>query len=210
MLKFIRLFLVVSFFITSYTTIRAQSFERGDMLIGAGIKISIYNVKNDNENDNNDDKAASYTIPIAFDYALSNKFGAGIELGICNYFTGEDSITRAIAKANSFDILLKGDFHWVRASRLDLSSGIGLGVSAFKYESNDNVSSEFKSTGFYFRLSMVNFKVYFSDHIGMYASMGIPYMNFENGRITDSLGSDFSYPLSFAGFDIGTGLVVKF
>lgn len=200
----------IIFLMVSCGYVNAQSFEKGNKVINAGIKISIYNINNSNEaDDGDDDKAASYTIPLGFEYAISNRLGAGIELGICNYFTGEDSVTRAIAEASSFDILLKGNFHWVRSGRAGLSSGIGLGFSNFNYKSNDNLDSEFNSAGFYFRLSLVDFKLYLGDRIGWNVFMGIPYMNFENGRISDNLGSDFSYPLSFSGFDIGTGLVVK-
>ncbi len=191
--------------------LEAQSFEQGKMFIDAGIKISIYNITNENEvDDGKKDRAASYTIPIGFEYAVTDRIGAGIEIGICNYFTEEDSITRAIAKANSFDVLLKGNFHWVRNSRIDLSSGLGIGISSFRFNSNDHVDSEFTATGTYIRLNLVNFRVYVVKGVGLTAFLGIPYMNFNNGRISDNLGSDFEYPLSFAGFDIGTGLVVRF
>ena len=210
-MKPIMLPVILVLFLTSGSlTINGQSFEKGNKFINAGIKISIYNIKNFSENDDGDeDKAASYTIPLGFEYAITNRLGAGIELGFCNYFTEEDSVTRAIAEAGSFDFLLKGNFHWVKNGRANLSSGIGLGFSDFNYISNDNLDSEFKSTGFYFRLSLIDFKLFIGNKIGWNVFMGIPYMNFENGRITDNLGSDFSYPLSFSGFDIGTGLVVK-
>jgi len=202
--------ILVLFLTSGSLTINGQSFEKGNKFINAGIKISIYNIKNFSENDDGDeDKAASYTIPLGFEYAITNRLGAGIELGFCNYFTEEDSVTRAIAEAGSFDFLMKGNFHWVKNGRANLSSGIGLGFSDFNYISNDNLDSEFKSTGFYFRLSLIDFKLFIGNKIGWNVFMGIPYMNFENGRITDNLGSDFSYPLSFSGFDIGTGLVVK-
>jgi len=210
-MKPIMLPVILVLFLTSGSlTINGQSFEKGNKFINAGIKISIYNIKNFSENDDGDeDKAASYTIPLGFEYAITNRLGAGIELGFCNYFTEEDSVTRAIAEAGSFDFLMKGNFHWVKNGRANLSSGIGLGFSDFNYISNDNLDSEFKSTGFYFRLSLIDFKLFIGNKIGWNVFMGIPYMNFENGRITDNLGSDFSYPLSFSGFDIGTGLVVK-
>jgi hypothetical protein len=110
------------FFCTLFGNVTySQSFEKGNKTINAGIKISIYNINNTNEvDDDDDDKAVSYTIPLGFEYAITNRLGAGIELGICNYFTGEDSVTRAIAEAGSFDMLLKGNFHWVRSGRADL------------------------------------------------------------------------------------------
>jgi hypothetical protein len=195
------------------TNLFGQSFERGNKILNTGIKISIYKILNENEKDENEDDdgggAASYTIPVGFEYALSNRIGLGAELGFCNYFTGEDSVTRAIAEASSFDLLIKGNFHWIKGGKANLSSGLGIGFSNFTYSSNDNLDSQFKSTGFYFRLSMIDFKLYFGKRVGWNVFMGVPVMNFENGRITDNLGSDFSYPLSFTGFDLGTGIVVK-
>jgi len=196
--------------ILSFTRVDAQSFEKGNWVLNTGIKISIYNINNPDSEPENDDKAASYTIPVGVEYAIGEKFSVGTELGICNYFTGEDSVTRAIAEASSFDFLLLGNFHWLRKTRVNMSSGLGMGLSSFRYQSNDDLNSEFKSTGFFFRFELIDFRIYFSQHFGMYASFGIPYMNFENGRITDNLGSDFSYPISFSGFDIGTGFAVKF
>lgn len=187
-----------------------QSFEKGNKIINAGIKISIYKVTNSNEGEDDDGAAISYTIPIGFEYAIGKSIGIGAEIGICNYFTGEDSVTGVTPKANSFDVLLKGNFHWVKSSRVNLSSGLGLGISNFTYKSNDEFESVFKSTGPYIRISIMDFKVYFTKNFGMTAIIGVPIMNFSNGRITDKPGSDFNYPLKFAGGDIGTGFVLKF
>lgn len=188
----------------------AQSFEKGNKIINAGIKISIYKVTNSNEEDDDDGAAVSYTIPIGFEYAVSKSIGVGAEIGICNYFTSEDSLTGVTPKANSFDVLLKGNFHWIKSSRVNISSGLGLGISNFTYKSNDEFESVFKSTGPYIRISLMDFKVYFTKNFGMTAIIGVPFMNFSNGRITDKPGSDFNYPLKFIGGDIGTGFVLKF
>jgi hypothetical protein len=196
-----------------YQEARSQAFERGNFVIGTGIGISIYSVNNNNDNDQDEDDndaAASYTIPISAEYALTDRIGLGAELGICNYFTEEDTITRAIAEAGSIDFLLTGYFHWVRGGKVDLASGLGLGFSAFHYESNDNVNSRFESTGFYLHLKLFQARFYLADFLALNLQVGVPYMNFENGRIKDDLGTDFSYPLSFAGMNIGTGLAVRF
>lgn len=98
----------------------AQSFEKGNKIINAGIKISIYKVSNSDSQNDEDDGAASYTIPVGFEYALSNRFGLGAEVGICNYFTGENASTGTIAEANSFDLLINGNFHRISGGRVDL------------------------------------------------------------------------------------------
>ncbi len=191
----------------------AQVFSKGDKVIGAGIKMSIYSVNNPDDNDPDDEGnngAASYTIPISFEYGLTDRIGLGAELGFANFFTEEDTITRAIAEASSFDLLITGDFHWVRGGRVDLSSGLGLGFSSFQYESNDHVNSSFESTGFYLHVNLFRARFYLGKSFALGLHIGIPYMNFESGRITDDLGTDFSYPLSFAGVDMGTGLFFRF
>ena len=187
----------------------SQSFEKGDKVINAGIKISVYNINNYDDEDD-DGGAASYTIPIGFEYGLSNRFGIALELGICNYFTDEDTITGEIASANSTDLMIGGNYHWVRGGPVDLYSGIGFGFSDFKYESNDSKKSEFNATGFYMRFSLMNARFYIGKKIAFSAHLGIPYMNFDKGRIKDEWGSDYEYPLSFTGIDMGTGLVFRF
>ena len=203
--------LVTALMLSSYTGF-SQSFEKGNKIIDAGIKISIYKINNPDDDDNNDDSdgAASYTIPIGFEYAINNRLGLGAEVGICNYFTGEDTITGAIAEANSLDFLLKGNFHWVRGGRVDLYSGLGLGISSFKYQSNDSKDSKFNSNGTYVQVSLLNARFYVSKAIGLNLHFGIPYMNFSNGRIKDNLGCDYSFELIFAGVGIGTGISVRF
>jgi len=201
--------MAVTVCLTGYSLL-AQSFEKGNKIINSGIKISIYKVSNSDDQNDDDDGAASYTIPLGFEYALSDRIGLGAEVGICNYFTGEDTITGTIAEANSFDLLINGNFHWVRGGRVDLYSGVGLGFSSFKYESNDSKESRFKSKGTYFRLSLMNARFYVSKSFALSLHIGIPYMNFNNGRIDDKLGSDYNYPLTFTGVDIGTGFVFRF
>lgn len=210
-MKLIYVFLVIAgiFFVSSPIAV-AQCFEKGDKVIFAGIKLALYKVNNQDETGDGDDAAASYTIPIGFEYALTNHIGAGIEAGICNYFTGEDTITGTIASAGSFDMLLIGNYHWVRGGRVDLNSGIGIGFSSFKYNSNDKKDSKFKSTGAYARLNLLNARFFVSKSFALCLNFGVPFMNFFNGRINDNLGSDYSYPLTFAGFDMGTGLAFRF
>ncbi|MBK7967614.1 MAG: outer membrane beta-barrel protein [Bacteroidetes bacterium] len=205
------LFLIV-ILATLAMNLNAQSFEKGNKIIDAGIKISIYNIDDpdDNDEDGEDDRAASYTIPIGFEYAISDRIGAGIEIGICNYFTEEDTITRAIAKANSFDVLLKGNFHWVRKGKADLYSGLGLGFSSFKYESNDNLNSSYKATGPYIRISVLNARLYLADAFALGLHFGLPIMNFEDGKLTDDLGTDLNYRLRFSGWDLGASAAIRF
>jgi len=203
------LFIVLIFLSTN---VFSQSFIKGDKFIQAGIKIAIYNVTDPDDQDDADDndRAASYTMPLVFEYAVSNKIGVGIELGLCKYFTEEDTITRAIADAGSFDVLLRGNFHWLRTERTDLYSGIGLGISAFNYNSNDRNNSKYSGTGTYIHIALANARFYVSPSIAILLQMGFPVMDFQDGRIKDDLGTDAEYPLKFSGWDLGTGLALKF
>ena len=209
-LKYVVVSLVFSLLLSHFAI--GQSFEKGDVVFDAGIKVSIYKISNPDDDDNNDDGdgAASYTIPIGFEYALNNRIGLGAEIGICNYFTGEDTITGAIAEASSFDVLLKANFHWVRGGKVDLYSGVGIGVSSFQYQSNDSKDSKFKSVGPYVHFKLFNARFYISNAFAVNLHVGVPYMNFSNGRIEDNLGSDYAYELKFVGVDIGTGLTFRF
>jgi len=56
----------------------------------------------------------------------------------------------------------------------------------------------------------MNARFYVSKSFALSLHIGIPYMNFNNGRIDDKLGSDYNYPLTFTGVDIGTGFVFRF
>ena len=212
MKKYPAILLLIAIITSLTSSVNAQSFVKGNKIIDAGIKISIYKVDDpdDNDEDGEDDGAASYTIPIGFEYALSDRIGAGIELGICNYFTEEDTNTRAIAKANSFDVLLKGNFHWVRKGKADLYSGLGLGFSSFKYKSNDNLNSSYKATGPYIRISVLNARLYLADAFALGLHFGLPIMNFEDGQLTDNLGTDINYRLRFSGWDLGASAAIRF
>lgn len=209
-------FLLLATALLMHSTLEAQSFEKGDILPFAGIKIAVYSIDNPNEENEDDDEddgkgmAASYTITFGGEYALGKRIGVGAEAGICNYFTEEDTITRTIASASSFDLLIRGNFYWVRKERVSLSSGLGIGTSTFRYESNDRLDSKYKGTGLYVRFALLDFRVFITKHFGITTAIGIPYMNYEGGRITDNLGSDFSYPLYFTGFDVGLGLAARF
>ena len=203
--------LITAIVILFDSSVKAQSFEKNDKIVNAGIKISIYAVNGpDDDDEDGDDAAASYTIPIGFEYALTNRIGAGMEIGFCNYFTGEDTITGTIATASSFDLLFLGNYHWVRGGSIDLYSGIGIGFSSFEYESNDARESRFTSTGTYLKLNLMNARFYIGKHFAFSLHLGVPYMNFNNGRIDDNLGSDYSHPLTFTGVDLGTGLAFRF
>jgi hypothetical protein len=190
----------------------AQAFSKGEKVIGTGIKISIYSVNAPENNDPDEDGpgAASFTIPITFEYALTDHIGLGAEVGFANFFTEEDTITRAIAEASSFDLLFTGDYHWVRGGKVDLCTGLGLGFSSFQYESNDHVNSRFESTGFYLHLNLLKARFYIGNSFALGLNIGVPYMNFDGGRIEDDLGTDFAYPLSFSGVDLGATLSFKF
>lgn len=215
-MKIILGFLLIASCLLMHSPLSAQSFEKGDILPFAGIKIAIYSIDNPNEQNDDDDEddgkgmAACYTINFGCEYALGKRIGIGVEMGIPNYFTEEDTITRTIASASSIDLLIRGNFYWLRKERISLSSGLGIGTSTFRYESNDRLDSKYKGTGLCVRFSLLDLRVFVTKHFGITTAIGIPYMNYEGGRITDNLGSDFSYPLYFTGFDIGVGVAARF
>lgn len=183
----------------------AQCFEKGNKIVETGlaftyIKYQSYSPDFD-EKDNNE--AANYTLPIAFEYAAGNRIGVGLQLDIVNYFTERDTIKNAIATAKSFDVAAKFNFHWLKKNKTDLYSGIALGVSTFKYEDNSSDEGEFNSTGGTFRLTLIGSRFYISDHIALGAFFNTVAYSYKNGEISNKYSDKFPYELTGSGSQLG-------
>ena len=93
----------------------AQSFVLNNKIIESGIGLTIMNYETYNPtiNERKKNKSANWVIPVAFEYAVAKRVGIGAEADFVNYFTERDSVTNAIADANSNDLYAKLNFHWV-------------------------------------------------------------------------------------------------
>ncbi len=194
------------------TTIsHAQCFQKKSMFLDLGIGIAIYNTEVYNyENDSTKTgKAGSVIIPLTFEYGVGNRIGVGLQLVRQNFIAGKDSTNNTKPDAHSGEINLLGNYHFYRSDHTDLYGGITLGISGFKYNSN-NANKAILDAGGSFTDLHFGARFLFGNHTGMLLNLSFPTMNYIQGLASDNQGNEVNFDLKFSGFTIGTGLTYKF
>ncbi len=131
-----------------------------------------------------------------YEYGVSEKIGVGFQLGygsIKNVSTdagansnGGDLITTEELK--SFQVMVRGNYHFGQSEKFDPYLGLGLGYGNFKYTITDNDPIQSPVTGFAIPSSFLysgalGAKYYFSSNIGIYAEVGYVTGSFFQGGI---------------------------
>jgi hypothetical protein len=183
----------------------AQSFERGDFIITAGVDLGIYGTEGFNPKDSlkNKDNALSGIIPISFEYALTNNFGLGAQVRINNYASNKDSSS---ANNNDFNLLL--NYHFLRTSFFNMNIGVKYGISVFNYKNKIDLG-EFKGTGGNLQAE-VGANFFPGKHFGINVHAGYNRLSYKNGEILDVQNNKTDYELYLTGANIGVGLMLKF
>lgn len=193
------------------TQLLAQCFEKGNKIIETGLGFTYLKYQSyapDFEEKDNSE-AANFNLPIAFEYAATNRIGVGLQLDIVNYFTERDTIKNAIATAKSFDIAAEFNFHWLKKNKTDLYSGLAVGISSFKYEDNSTDEAEFKATGGTFRFTVIGARFYISDHIALGTYFNTVGYSYKNGEISNKYSDKFPYELTGNGSQLGFSIGYK-
>ncbi|HEY0030531.1 MAG TPA: hypothetical protein VGC65_07225 [Bacteroidia bacterium] len=222
-MKKITLFTLV--FCYSGIALKAQdkAFEKGDITATLGIGVAIYGTKIHSEAsygsikivDDTTDGAASVIYPITAEYGITNWLGIGARFAYSNYFEERDSISNIKPKVTALDFDLALNFHLVKTKRFDMPIGLLIGYSRFKILSNEPNKWMAVDNGMHYGI-MLNPRIYFGDHVGMYFNVGYMGYKYPSLAFSDNTDSDLNdnnnwkYSIKGNGFNIGLGLIGKF
>jgi len=183
----------------------AQSFERGDVILGAGINLGIYSTEGfDPVADiRKTDAAVNRIIPISLEFALTNHFGIGAEVRLNKYASNKDS---ASAKNNDYSLML--NYHFLRTSFFNMQLGVKYGISTFNYTNKIDLG-EFNATGQNFQ-AVIGANFFPGEHIGFNINAGFNSLTYKDGEIKDVLGNKSDYELLLNGGNIGVGIMFIF
>jgi hypothetical protein len=214
--------------------LNAQAFQKGNKNIDVGVGLGIYGTKitvtntvsfgpfSEDSSYTDTDGAASRIIPISFEYGVTDNIGVGLDLTICNYYIDEEDEDE-IARVNSFDIGVRGNYHLLKAEKNDLMIGLGLGISSLNWEAEPGpfqFIDSYSGSGLYLTVGIAD-RIFLSEHIGILLNVnyrGYFYSALETelsaqGQAAyDAVGASFKQELdwNFSGVTFGTGVSVKF
>jgi len=230
MKKIALLFSAIVILITNLSA-QDKAFQKGDFSIGLGAGFGVYQTTSTysiNAIDPNGDTyrlgvtdqggAAAAIFPLTLEYGLTNWFGLGARAAYSNYATNGDSTNNNIKpKVYAFDGDLTLNFHFIKTVHFDMPLVIIAGYSAFTYKTNDALQNKAKDGGFNYGF-MLNPRILFGDHIGMFFNLGymgynypsMVYSNMNDSNLNDNYQDDLNFTLKGSGANIGLGLIVKF
>ena len=196
-----KLVLISALSLATAISTNAQSFDKNKKVIDAGIRIAVFDIEGKAPSDSvaHKDKAASSIIPLQFEYGVGKRIGVQAEFNVVTYFTSKDTIKNSVATANGFDFSIKGNFHWLRAKRVDLFSGIGIGYSSFKYHDNSSDDAKYKGSGSTWQFNLITARFYLSEHVALGVNYTFLGYSYPNGRITSNTGVDTAYKIKLNG-----------
>ncbi|MBT8196071.1 MAG: hypothetical protein HKO56_02240 [Bacteroidia bacterium] len=185
-----------------------QSYQKGDWNFDAGIGLGVFSTETKfsiplpiigTVTFSDDDGAASVIIPISAEYAVSDRFGVGLQLNFSNYFiddstevynifTGEptgqmqENNTQSV---NSFAIAVKANFHLMEHEQNDLFVGIAVGGSGITWKWKDMEEETLDGSGSYFNLYIMD-RIYFTEKVGMNFNLGFTSYNYDEVKSSSS------------------------
>lgn len=210
-MKKISILFSLIFITTSF--IYAQAFEKGNVNVDLGLNLGFYSTTSTFKVQlpflgattvSNTDGAASFIVPIGFEYGISNKVGLGVQLGVVNYFINNEDSTETTESVKSVDFALKINYHLINSDKNDLFLGLALGGSSVNWKDLDG--TELKGGGSYVSLYLSD-RLFLSDHFGILFNLGYTTYNYTN--ITSN-GNTTTLTWTLRGLNIGTGLAMRF
>lgn len=123
----------------------AQAFKKGNTNLDIGLGFAAYQTTvsftfdflGEDFTFVEKDDAASFVLPISFEYGLSDKIGVGLELVSANYFVDDQDTTNVTDRVPSFDYSILLNYHLLDSEKHDLIPGLTLGGSNVNWEFED-------------------------------------------------------------------------
>jgi len=198
--------ILVVFFAVNF--LNAQSFEKGDRIFDGNLGLAVYNLTIKDNQSKTDSvktgKAACTVLAPAMEWAVGKRISIGASLLYSHYLTGKDT-TGHKPTAKGLDGNFIFNFHFVKSKRVDLFTGLRLGLAGFRLKPNDGSTNVYGSMGSAFDFH-IGGRFYVSHHVGIIANISFPKYTFN--KFGNSL--DYTYTLKSKGFYIGTGVAIKF
>lgn len=198
--------------LTAMPCMAQKSFEKKTNVIAVGADLGLYayTSKVSTNPRSNTDGALNKTLSLQYERGVLNWLGIGAKVGISDYFTERDSITRTKPSVQSIDGSLLVNLHFVRAKYVDMFGGFNIGYSQMNWQARDQYISNAVGGGLMYDIHLQP-RFYFGKHVGMFINLAyIHYayndMDFENTytRLNDVLN------LNGGGINFGFGLQGKF
>lgn len=212
------------------STIKAQSFHKGAIVIdlGAGLNISKTTIEEEYNSQiwtgsglttvriqkDTTDASAAAVYPLTVEYGVKNWLGIAGRVALSKYFSGADSANGVKVDARGIDAGVVFNLHLIKTKRFDMPIGVTLGYSNFKMTSNDALQSKAKDNGLNYGFAAVP-RIYFGNHIGLSINLGymvytypnLLFSNKNDSNVNDN--NDHEFKLKATGANIGVGLIIK-
>jgi hypothetical protein len=200
-----KLFIIGVLAILGMQICQAQSFKKRDNFLEVSYGFTYYpelenNIRLYGINATFRDDAASNTLGVQFERAVSNYFGLGLRVSSQNF---RDSADVSSVDASTLDVAAVLNFHIVRTKGLDLYASALFGGSTLKIEDNRS-DLEYDGNGTYTELG-VGLRYFFGGSIYLSGQVSFPkykiegdYTNFVNNKVEgswDATGTKFAIGL---------------
>ncbi|MDB5257582.1 MAG: hypothetical protein JWM14_2277 [Chitinophagaceae bacterium] len=197
------------------SSLYAQAFQKNDIIINAGIGLGLYGTHSEyvntstGERTNDDGGAASLIVPITAEYAISNKWGAGLQMAPAFY--ANDSTNK---KTSSFSLGVFGAYHFFTRDRIELYGRLGFGFASLQHrEEKPDGEYSWRLGGAYIKPSF-GMRTYISTHVGLFADLAFSAYGFSAGEYKSPNGTvnleDGKLRFNATGVEISTGIAFKF
>lgn len=195
-------------------TVFSQGNQKGNLQIDIGGGLGVYkNYITQSNNgtvfvNNEKDTAATSFVPIGIEYAIFDRFSAGINMKFGKYFTDEENNTN---KLLSFNVTTS--YYFLNKNKFMMYAKLAFGTNTLNSTNTSVISSSVKMTGTGFSLG-TGFKWWWGNHIGMFFDYDFNKYKL-NAKEYTFMGTavdlnDWTWEYDLKGHEFSLGLAVKF
>lgn len=208
-----KIYFLVILFMVSLSSLFAQSFQKGSMVIDGSANLGIYETMSKNLlNDSiTHDHAGVILFPFTAEYGVTDWLGAALQFDYSNYIEGKDTTTNQNNnRVNGIDIIAKANFHFVRTKRTDILFGPNIGYTHISSKAHDTLNASAAASGFTFGGNLQS-RFYFGEVFGIFLNLGYHFHNYPKLAFYDDNHPDGinDFKLNLKGVNFGIGLMFK-
>jgi len=178
---------------------KGQSYEKGNLLISAGVRIGYYSTKSylegvHQKDDNN--TAGNLNYPITAQYGISNKFSIGLRFQPASWGDDPEDDFKTSNTSNMFALV--GEYHLLKSNKSDLYAELSVGTITWNQKHNDgtlpfpqvkgNIVNKYK--GINYRAGL-GYRIYLGNTIGLFWNVTYSYYGM---KLKESIGTTHMFP----------------